>query len=287
MIGIENKIYSFEGDNQTISYEKGLRSDYERCKIYPIFLTPAGQAPRSKEFQAVSYRDLLKALREIRYSVLNDMHKTVIWEDFLSHLEEYIVMTNGKFEISDKTHLYIEHAKMIEGLRKSYLDDAQKTYDFVTGSIKNSLVGDWVFNFQSRYGFQEIQRESWRLGKFYLFFQYFFSRDSILTADRFSMMVGPYPKNAESRAFLDWLKTHRPEIADICAEREMDCYPLKVIGSSSSLIAYKEYPQVVDPQNLENFHKQFLNALEEFKVFIPIIDDAVQGYLRFTNAGEK
>ena len=109
VIGIENKIYASEGYNQTTSYVKGLQCDYEDRELYLIFLTPAGTLAISPEFKAVSYEDLVRGLRGIQYPVLEDIHKTIIWEDFLYHLEEYIVMSNLNLKLSEKTRLFLDH----------------------------------------------------------------------------------------------------------------------------------------------------------------------------------
>jgi len=279
VIGIENKIYASEGESQTSAYAQGLKSDYPGRDLYCIYLTPSGRLPLSLEFKAVSYTDMLRSLREIRYPVLGDIHKTVIWEDFLAHLEEYIVMNQGKLELSGRTRLYLDHREMMEKLANAYEVDAQKVYDVVTGSIKNNFGEDWHFSFLGRNSFQEINRDSWEMGKFYLFYQFFFSRDTLLSGDQFSLMVGAYPKNAESRAFTEWLRVNRPEITEICARNEMEDFPAAVKGTGSYIFAYKQYPLVLETDHLETFHLQFIEALKEFEEFTPIIDQAVQAYI--------
>lgn len=151
VIGIENKIYSSEGGNQTTAYARGMKEDFLDCDHFLIFLTPSRSLPTSGEFKAVSYADLVRALREIRFPVLNDIHKSVIWEDFLAHLEEYIVMAKGKLELSGKTRLYLEYWRELESLRNAYEQDAEKSYGHVTASIRSYLGEGWDFNFKARY----------------------------------------------------------------------------------------------------------------------------------------
>jgi hypothetical protein len=207
VIGIENKIYSSESKNQTIDYAKGFENDFKHSDRYLIFLSPYEHIPASKAFMSVSYKGLLTVLREIHYPVLNDIHKSVIWEDFLAHLEEYIVMSQGKLELSGKTRLFLEYRQVLTGLLDSYKNDAQKVYDFVIAAIKHSFGEGWIFNFKGRHSYQEIKRESWSIGKYYLFYQYLFSRNNLLINDRVSFMLGVYPKNTKSQQFYEWFQT--------------------------------------------------------------------------------
>jgi hypothetical protein len=278
VIGIENKIYSSEGDNQTRSYLNGIRKDYRKCKHYLIFLTPEGRLPSSEEFRPVSYAELWRTLRELQYPVLIDIHKTVIWEDFLCHLEEYIVMNNGKLQLSEKTMLYIDHHQMLEDITLAYEDDAKRVYNLVTGRIQNFFQGDWKFNFQGRNSFQEIRRISWQFDKFYIFYQFFFSRNSLLSKDKFSLMLGVYPKNADSRNFVDWITENKPEIKELCSNLGMLAYPPKVEGTGAYILAFKDYKLTIDRQNVSTLDLQFIQAMEEFNRFTPFIDDAIQTY---------
>lgn len=284
VIGIENKIYSSEGVNQTNAYAKGIKEDFKDCgDHYLIFLTPDGRLPVSKDFRAVSYIDLLQSLREIRYPVLNDIHKSVIWEDFLAHLEEYIVMVKGKLELSGKTRLYLEYRKELEGLNYAYQQDANKVYDHVIASIQNAFDEGWQFNFLGRNSYQEIRRNLWDFSKFYLFYQYLFSRDNLLKRERIpSFMLGVYPKNTESRQFYDWLKSNYPKIEEICALHDIEAYPSQFKGTKSHLIAYKEWPITDD---LGTIDRPFIQVMEEFSAFTPIMDDAVHAFKKLNPVG--
>jgi hypothetical protein len=278
VIGIENKIFSSESENQTIAYERGFKKDFKGSDHYLIFLTPDGHLPVSKEFKPVSYADLVRSLREIRYPVLDDIHKSVIWEDFLAHLEEYIVMNNGKLELSEKTRLYLEHHEILKGLADAYHQDAQRIYDYVIASIKNSFGEGWDYRFQGGNSFQEIDREAWKLGNFYLFYQFLFSRENLLIEDHFSYMLGAYPKNRESRQFIDWLRTNYPQIQEICAAREMQAYPPKAPEKASYLIAFKEFQVAKD--DMAAIDRPFIKIMGEFSVFTPIMDEVVRAYTK-------
>jgi hypothetical protein len=275
VIGIENKILASEGDTQTISYATAFDDDFPNKEHYLIFLTPDGYSPMSEKFKAVSYAQLCWALREIRYPVLNDIHKGVIWEDFLTHVEEYIAMTEGKLELSGKTRLYLEHRQVLESLNKAFAEDSKKVYDYVTAGIRISFGEGWTFNFQGRNPFQEIQRADWKIGDFYVFFQYRFSRDSLLIQDQFACMLGAYPVK-HAKGFVEWLRADTPQIAEYCQSLDMDAYPNKPEEKHSALIAHKIFP--LDNEDIARMKEQFVRAAEEFSAFTPMIDEAVHRY---------
>lgn len=279
VIGIENKIYATEQGNQTLSYAQGFKKDFKGCAHYLIFLTPDGRLPLSKEFKVVSYVQLCQALREIRYPVLNDIHKCVIWEDFLAHLEEYIAMSKGKLELSGKTRLYLEHRQILETLNNAYEQDAQKVYDYVTASIKNCFGEEWNCNFQGRNPYQEINRDAWKMGKYYLFFQYRFSRDNLLFKDQLACMLGAYP-GRHAGSFVEWLKANDMHIPEICQTHEMDAYPKIPEEKGNLLIAYKLYP--LSNEDIPQMEQQLVRAAQEFSEFIPVIDEMVRIY-KITN----
>lgn len=278
VIGIENKIYSLESENQTINYARAIKDNFPNChNLYFIFLTPTGQLPTSKEFKAVSYADLTRELRAIHYPLLNDIHKSVIWEDFLAHMEEYIVMNKGKLELSGKTRLYLDHREVLEDLLSAFDRDSQDVYDYVISSIKKFFGESWTFACLKQNKYQEIDRADkvWHLEKFYVFFQYRFSRKTILTLDQFPFMLGAYPGKFAGN-FIEWLKANYPQIEEICKASDMAAFSKERDESNSMLIAYKIFP--LKQEDVAQLAQQFVDAAKEFSVFIAIMDEAVAAY---------
>jgi hypothetical protein len=77
---IENKVYSAEGDNQTIRYATAM--DERGSSFIGIFLTPMGEKAQESRFQAISYQDLLDYVIQ---PMLSDLTGTAqMW------VEEYI-----------------------------------------------------------------------------------------------------------------------------------------------------------------------------------------------------
>lgn len=271
VLGIENKLTALESENQTIAYAKGINHEFPHQDRYMVFLTPTGLKPSSDEFLAISYGDLYQTLRDIYFPILDDIHKGIIWEDFLAHLEGYIIMNEGNLELTDKTRLYLENHVMLSDLRRSYEQDADRIYEFVTASIKGAFGEGWIFNFKANQSWQEITQDSWKLDNFRIFFQFLFSRD-LLLMDDFPFMLGVYPRNQSSQHFLDWLRKHQPQIKEICTRNSMEAYgPSR--GTSSYLVVYKAYPLI--RENIIKIDQQFIEVINEFRVFQPIMDEAV------------
>ena len=55
----------------------------------------------------------------------------------------------------------------------------------------------------------------------------------------------------------------------LCNQNKMEAYGSKK-GTASYLIAFKTYPLKID--NLSMIDQQFINALDEFRIFQPIMD---------------
>ena len=280
VICIENKLGALEGMNQTASYVRGVRQDFRKSEhaLYLIFLTPDKRLPSSPYFKPLSYGDLAKALREVRYPVLDDIHKSVIWEDFLAHIEEYIAMDQGKLKLSPKAGLYVEHHAMLEDLQSAYHQDAERVYKHVTARIQETMGVDWVSTFKGHLPYQVINPASWGMGGYHAFYQYFFSCDSLLVKSEFALMLGVYPKNPASRQFMEWFRSAYPQIEAICQQREIEAYPARKPGTLSFLIAYKTYS--IDPADVANIAQPFVQAAQEFSVFTPILDEAIALYKR-------
>ena len=87
-IGIENKILSDEGDKQTTRYADYLfgKSVYTRNgeKNIGIFLTQSGIEAKNSSFENVTYKQILDAFPK-------DTEKNAFYNDFMKHIEKFIV----------------------------------------------------------------------------------------------------------------------------------------------------------------------------------------------------
>lgn len=136
VVGIEAKLWSPESPGQTAGYARAMRREFPDRPHHLIFLTPSGTKPRSSAFRAVSHSQLLQTLREIRYDWRTDVRKSVLWEDFLTHLEVYVVMDNQAPVLSEKTRLYIANHEMLRDLEGAYDRDSRAVFDYVVSRLE-------------------------------------------------------------------------------------------------------------------------------------------------------
>ena len=94
VLGIENKIWSAEGEEQISRYQKILKAKYPDHTSAIIFLTPSGKAPQTDEpntgipVYCLSYQSIADIINKIK----NNASATVYYflEQFVNHLEEYM-----------------------------------------------------------------------------------------------------------------------------------------------------------------------------------------------------
>jgi hypothetical protein len=165
IIGIENKVFTEEHGKQTIDYAEKLKKKFPEYKYVFLFLSPNGRIPLSPEFMAMSYGDLHDVLKSIRYDSSRDIRKTIIFEDFINHLEEKF-MKNGTLQLSDKTKLYIDNAKMMEDLRNSLEKDYKRVLENIMKMIQNRIetfTGEpWELNTNENRNWHQISKRAWK-----------------------------------------------------------------------------------------------------------------------------
>jgi len=85
---VENKIDSEEGPDQTRKYAAYYkRFASVRRGFFPVFLSPAGKRPQSRDFVPMSYRDL----RQVLVSVCESVHPSPDAEQLVRHLVQHIL----------------------------------------------------------------------------------------------------------------------------------------------------------------------------------------------------
>ena len=100
IIGIENKILSDFQHNQLKGYRTQLSQKSEQVGkklllilLYPRRNTFCSRLEKKKyyDFRPVTYEDLVSEFKRIRFSVFDNLRATVLMEDFIAHMEEYIM----------------------------------------------------------------------------------------------------------------------------------------------------------------------------------------------------
>ena len=104
IIGIENKIWSDLQPNQLSDYERQLSSiaTSGEKELILILLCPKSNklctAPDLKlgSFKMITYEDVVEEFKKIRFNLFTNLRATVLMEDFILHMEEYIMQNSNK-----------------------------------------------------------------------------------------------------------------------------------------------------------------------------------------------
>ena len=270
VIGIENKIWSPEDGNQTGYYASVIRRDFKEQQKVLIFLSPRGTTPRSKHFRAVSYRQLLEAFRELPYNWTSDVKKSVVWEDFLQHLEEYIVSEKKSFEFSPRAELYLENFEMLEDLQKAFKDDWK---GFLTHLDERLLAhlgpDDWeIDSSQWRYHWNIINKKTWKLKNVSPYISFWMTPESFQN-QYFSLSL--YIGEDEYIKFIDSFRSYLPELQTLYEENDIEFLPTAYgQWNQKRNIAH----QVITFDHPDSdFAEQWIKAVEQRRVLIEIVDE--------------
>ena len=142
ILAIENKIYSPEANQQTAGYARALEDLFPDLDHRLVFLTRYGHHPGSKKFQPLSYKQLLAAFRAIPVAETTTPRQRVLWDDFLEHLEVYIIMTDPeKFEFSEKALLYLENHAILQDLSRAISSEWSRAIEHIERRMYAELDG--------------------------------------------------------------------------------------------------------------------------------------------------
>lgn len=272
VLGIENKIFASEGNSQTHYYERAIHKKFPNHRHYFIYLTRDKQCASSKEFCPISYRDLIKLFRKIPFDWKADIHKSVLWDDFLTHLEVYIMKI---IEFSDKAKLYVEHYDLIKDIEQSFMQEWEQLLDYLTSVFEEKYPPpEWivVFNKPIVKTWHQIYKRSWdkrdKRGC-WVHYEYFFSPDR-LYKKQFQFMVDVEGKQAESKQAKRFFSLFDSHYSDLISKYKAHGIQYKP-GHRRIAVAWKEYQ--LESIQFEEIGKRFLNALEEFSFLEPLIDE--------------
>lgn len=268
VVGIENKISSGETGKQTITYASSVKREFPDYDILLFYLTPQGARPASREFQPISYANVLDLLSTVNLKGVNDLRKLVIYQDLLNHIREYIMIKKG-ITITEKTKLYIEHSEMIEDLWESVKKDSSSYFDLITHVIRNYFTADiWNIEFREARSFQQVVKENWVPKDIWIHFEFSFSAEDLFFIDSIRFMVDVEGKRKD--VFLDSFDRDYPGIKEMYKGRDILYRP----SHRRNAIGFKEFklPKrifMMKPAEIESF---FIKMSEEFSFLIEPID---------------
>lgn len=174
VVGIENKILSAEGPEQTLYYAEVIHRLFAGMLPHLVYLTRGGQEAMSDEFQPLSYAQLTQGLREVRLPADTTTRRRVLWEDFLEHLKEYIVMSvPSRFEFSEKAQLYLSHLDMFKEMRANFRREWEKALTYIERRLYPHLDGGpWTTRFTPAHAWQQVRKDSWESSTLAVYYQY-------------------------------------------------------------------------------------------------------------------
>ena len=268
IIGIENKIFSPEGHQQTIYYHKVIDKIFNGIENHLIYLTRHGHRARSEYFNPLSYKQLHKSFCTLPIAEIPDPRKRVLWEDFLEHMEVYIIMSDPeKFEFSEKSKLYLENAAMINDLEKSFRDEWARAIEYLERKLCSQLSGGpWVTSFNPRnFSHHQVLKPTWEQSGSKIHYEYRFGPERLLKG-QMAFMVEVEGKNA-SRILQIFDKRYSTLEAEY-RQHEIQYRPRQ----HPDAIAWKTYDI---PKDLESISSKFYEAFTEFRFLEPVIDEVI------------
>lgn len=268
LIGIEHKVFTGEHGGQTKDYEAQLLLMYPNLEHKYILLAPKKLKPLSTSFQPMEYKELLNILKSVNLNPMLDIRKAVLFYEFITHLEEFFV-SNNQFSLSDKTKLYLDHANMINDLRKSMKKDYENLFQFIEQNLQqqfNNFEEGWVFDFKSSRGYQQIYKPHWKKKDLWLHLELAITEESLISREvTFMLDIEGNKRNDFRRNKEENLKQSLQTTFD----------NNKIVHTlSGRSFAHKKYA-LLTPDILEDQAKladELQRIFEDFKPFINAVD---------------
>jgi PD-(D/E)XK nuclease superfamily protein len=264
VVGIENKIFSSEGTNQTPYYALVMDDLFADIPHHMIFLTRTGHRARSTKFIPASYAMLLMALKEVSVDHVQDHRKLFLWEDFLEHLEVYIMTANpNHFEFSEKSKLYIENHPMIHDLTTTFDREWDQAITYLETHFREGLTGGpWNTVFQTRYSWQQVYKPRWATGNPNIHFEWWLPLSAFLQGEMAFMVDVEGKRMAET---LTVFASRYPSIESQYKQKGIQYCP----QNRKNAIAFKKYRISQDINQIADI---FLESFDEFRFLEAEID---------------
>jgi hypothetical protein len=277
IVGIEHKVFTEEHGKQTIVYEEEIKMLFPHHQHVLIFLTPNKKEALANKFKAIGYEDLILLLKSVQFDYLKNIKKSVLYQDFITHLEENFMKKNT-LVLSEKTKLYLENAKMIEDLRQSFEKDYEMILNYILNMMKNYLEqydgNEWFLNMNVDRGFQQITKKDWNVKGLYIHFELSISKKNLILkpAVEFMIDIEAPRKTQVKNDFIEQLEKSYSDKIESLVQR----YHLKKYPRSRTFVS-KEY-ELLTLEKISNQHLLQSNIeaiLKEFEEFIDILNDAL------------
>ena len=171
IIGIENEIWSDLQKNQLRDYETQLKkmADTSKKELILILLYPqrnefCNSLKKDKQygFNLVTYEDLVCEFKQIRLNIFENLRAAVLMEDFILHMEEYIMKEplNTEFNL-DMWRFEVDNREKLNKLKAALKAESEQFNTYIKNRIE-ALVSDrddWEIRTTQFY--VQLYKKSW------------------------------------------------------------------------------------------------------------------------------
>lgn len=182
LIGIENKIWSGEQENQTKEYLECMRKLKSDEYVEGIYLHPEGNQSESNHFKNVTYTELYDALSRINIPDYPASFEKMMFDQFMTYVKECLYMEKGEFpEISENAMLYAQFINKISEISDEYKSTYSKIIDWLKYKFENNEGSKYEI-LESAEGYMQLApkgcKDKWKEIGFH--FEILWSRDFMI-----------------------------------------------------------------------------------------------------------
>lgn len=148
IIAIENKVKSGEGQNQLKRYREALEKLYPHTKIHYLFLTPAGDSPKTDDedrWKFGSYDIVTKMLTSLLEKQDLSADCKVFLEHYLETVKREVLMDRKETEALC-TQLYSKYPKVFDAVMEYKQDIQTQIKCFLENALKNTWKQEFILD---------------------------------------------------------------------------------------------------------------------------------------------
>lgn len=144
LIGIENKIWSGEQENQTSDYKESMKELSSDKECIGIYLHPEQNKSESKYFRNVTYTELYDALSKINVPDYPTSFEKMMFEQFMLYIKEYLYMKKSEFpEISKRVKFYAQYINIINEISDEYKSAYSQIIEWLKYKFENNKESEY------------------------------------------------------------------------------------------------------------------------------------------------
>lgn len=159
-IVIENKINSYENNDQSLKYEEDLKYQTDLPIKYICLKPKYNQCSlKNKKFSYVVYDQIVEILKTVTKYELREEENYCYIEDFIKHMEVFL-MNENELQISEDVEFYIDNQNIIDNILVNYKKQCELVKNKLDELVKNKF-GDDYETYCSKYGYIQIWKKNW------------------------------------------------------------------------------------------------------------------------------